>query len=189
MVAIRPLGKVLLILVFLSHHTLLRGFFCFCFFPPSSRCPRLAIFGVSTLFCFCFCFFFVPLGFGLNQHFYHTSPWFLLAILFRVVLSVIIALLNSLIPFFRFFIILQANITPWSSQVMLAGYVESWFIMCNPHVFAAHSKPLSRYVLIPLQPSFIFNSNSIFSFIWNAIFVPYKGVFPYYNVCSMQCQR
>ena len=60
---------------------------------------------------------------------------------------------------------------------MLAGYVESWFIMCNPHVYAAHNKPLSRYVLIPLQTSFIFNSNSIFSLIWDAIFVPYKGVF------------
>ena len=69
---------------------------------------------------------------------------------------------------------------------MLAGYVQSW---CNPHVFAAHNKPLSRCVLIPLQTSFIFNSNSIFSLIWNAIFVPYKGFFPYYNVCSMQCQR
>ena len=69
MVAIRPLGKVLLILMFLSHHILLRGFF----FPPSSRCPRLAIFGVSTLFSF---FVVVPLGLGLNWHFYHTSLWF-----------------------------------------------------------------------------------------------------------------
>ena len=45
--------------------------------------------------------FFVPLGLGLNQHFYCTSLW-LLTILFRVVLCVIIALFNSLTPFLRF---------------------------------------------------------------------------------------
>ena len=68
MVAIRPLGMVLLILVFL-------------FFFVFPRCPRLAIFGLSTLFCFVLVFF-VPLGLGLNRHFYHTSLWFFLAILF-----------------------------------------------------------------------------------------------------------
>ena len=47
MVAIRPLGMVLLILFFL-------------FFFVFPRCPRLAIFGLSTLFLFCFGFFCSP---------------------------------------------------------------------------------------------------------------------------------
>lgn len=134
MVAIRPLGMVLLILVFLSHHTLLRGFFVlFCF---SLHLP--VVLGQPSLdtFLFCFGFFCSPrLG---------TEP----ALLSHLALVFSVHPLSSgpqcncsstqqSDTFFWVFIILQVNITPWSFQVMLVGYVESW---CNPHVFAAHNQ-------------------------------------------------
>ena len=70
--------------------------------PPFSPVPFYSFFFVSHLWSLStFYGFFVPLGLGLNQHFYCTSLW-LLTILFRVVLSVIKALFNSLTPFLRF---------------------------------------------------------------------------------------
>ena len=120
MVAISPLGKVLLILVFLSHHTLLRGFFvlfCFSSIFPLSQASHLWTFHT---FLFCFGFFCSPrLG---------TEP----ALLSHLALFFSGHPLSSgpqcncsstqqSDTFFQVFIILQVNITPWSFHLCQQG--------------------------------------------------------------------